>query len=78
MSRRSVLLPATLAFRVPRDVDDRRRAESDRGSSALADIARRYLLAGLAATDARRKLVDAELMDGPTVGVVEAFGRSSQ
>ena len=78
MSRRSVHLTATVAFQVPRDVDDRLRAESDHGSGALADIDRRYLLAGIAATDAGRKLVDAELMDGPTVGDAEALGKSSR
>jgi len=71
VSRRSVLLPATLAFRVPRDVDDRLRAESDRGAGALADVARRYLLAGIAASDAERGLVASGAADD-----VEALGTS--
>lgn len=76
MSRRSVVLPATITFRVPREIDARLRAESDCGSGALADVARRYLLAGITATDEGRKLVDAVQLDGPAPDVVEALGRS--
>lgn len=76
MSRRSVILPATITFRVPQALDARLRAESDRGAGALADVARRYLLAGIAATDAGWLQVDAVLMDGPAADDVEAVGRS--
>ena len=53
--RSSVNYPDTITFRVPRDVGDRLRDESARGNGALADVARQYLVAGIAAADAGRK-----------------------
>jgi hypothetical protein len=59
MSKRSAVnYPDTITFRVPRDVGDRLRDESARGNGALADVARQYLVAGIAAADAQSKRVD--------------------
>jgi hypothetical protein len=59
MSRRSpVNYPDTITFRVPREVGHRLRKESVRENEALADVARQYLAAGIAAADAQEERAD--------------------
>ena len=54
-NRPAVNFPDSIAVRLLREVGDRLRREAAESDAALADVARGYLEAGIAATDAERR-----------------------
>lgn len=52
MARPAIRFPDNLSFRVPRTVSERLRSEAARSNGDLADVAREYLVLGMATADA--------------------------